>query len=111
MKIQESRKETATILELNGRLDTSTSTILEKKLLSLLNEGEKDFVLDFSNLDYISSAGLRVLLMAAKRSGSSGGMVSLCRLQEHVREVFDIAGFTTIFSIHTSLEEALACFN
>jgi len=110
MKIQESRKGTVTILELNGRLDASTSTILEKRFLSLLDEDKKDFVLDFSNLDYISSAGLRVLLMAAKRAGSSGGKVSLCRLQEHVREVFDIAGFTAIFPIHASLEEALACF-
>lgn len=110
MKIQESKNGSVVTLELNGRLDASTSSILEKKLMALLDGGEKYFVLDFKQLDYISSAGLRVLLMAAKKTNGIGGKVVLTCLKEHVKEVFDIAGFTAIFPICSTQEEAVKLF-
>lgn len=110
MKIQESKSGSVVILELNGRLDASTSGILEKKLMDFLDGGEKFFILDFNQLDYISSAGLRVLLMAAKKTNGIRGKVALSSLKEHVKEVFDIAGFTAIFPICSTQEDAAKLF-
>lgn len=110
MKIQESKNGSVVILELNGRLDASTSGMLEKKLMDCLNGGEKFFILDFNRLDYISSAGLRVLLMAAKKTIGIGGKLVLSCLKEHVNEVFNIAGFTTIFPICSTREDAAKLF-
>lgn len=110
MKIQESRSGAVVVLELDGRLDASTSNILEKKLTEFLAGGEKYFILDFKELDYISSAGLRVLLMTAKKTKGNGGKVALSSLKEHVKEVFDIAGFTAIFPICSTREDAARLF-
>jgi len=110
VKIQESKSGSAVVLELDGRLDASTSDILEKKIMHFLGAGEKCFILDFNRLDYISSAGLRVILMAAKKTGGIGGKIVLSSLKEHVREVFDIAGFTAIFPICSTREEAAGLF-
>ena len=72
MQITENKRGKVTVLELDGRLDTGTSAELDKRLMSLLNSGEKYFVLDLARLTYVSSAGLRVLLMGAKK-------ISCCR--------------------------------
>jgi anti-anti-sigma factor len=106
MEMMQSKKESLVILGLKGKLDASTSSSLEEKFLSLMEGGEKQLVVDFSQLDYISSAGLRVLLMAAKRLKNANGKIALCALKENVREVFDLAGFSTIFSIYPSQQEA-----
>lgn len=110
MDIKEMNKDKATILMIEGRLDSSSSGVLEKKMLSLIEAGEKNFLFDFSGMDYISSAGLRVLLMAAKKSKAAGGKTVLSALTDNVMEVFEIAGFTGIFSIFTAQEEALQSF-
>ena len=67
-------------------------------------------VLDCSQLDYVSSAGLRVFLITAKRLSKVDGKLALSALTEQVREVFDIAGFSSIFRIYPSRREALAAF-
>lgn len=110
MNIKEVKKDKATVIMIEGRLDSSSSGILEKKLLSLLETGEKNFLVDFSGMDYISSAGLRVLLMAAKKTKPAGGKVVLSALTDNVKEVFDIAGFTSIFTIFATQEEAIQSF-
>lgn len=106
MDIIEDRNGAIVLLGLVGRLDSSTSPQMEEKVVGLLNGGTKQLVVNFARLDYISSAGLRVLLMAAKKLRASGGVIALCALKPHIREVFDIAGFTAMFPIHES--EALA---
>ncbi|MEN6461573.1 MAG: STAS domain-containing protein [Syntrophomonas sp.] len=107
MNIKEAKKNNAMVVAIEGRLDSSTSGVLEKKLITLIEEGEKNLVLDFAGMDYISSAGLRVLLMAAKKTSKMGGKVVLSALSANVKEVFDIAGFTSIFTITASQEDAL----
>ena len=109
MIIKEDKKGLATVLTIEGRLDSITRT-LEKKFLTVIGAGEKNIVVDFTGMDYISSAGLRVLLMAAKRTGKLGGKVVLAALCANVKEVFDIAGFTSIFTITDSQEEAIQVF-
>jgi anti-sigma B factor antagonist len=110
MTIKEDKKNNAVILAVEGRLDSTTSAELERKLLARMEGGEKDFLLDFAGMDYISSAGLRVLLMAAKRCQKMAGKVVLSALNVNVREVFDIAGFTGLFTIYDSKEEAVQAF-
>lgn len=111
MKIKENKKEKVTVLVIEGRIDSTTSTELEKKLTALIEtDGVKDIAMDFSTMDYISSAGLRVLLMAAKKAGKLGGKVVFSSLSTEVKEVFDISGFSNIFNIYPSQEEAIRSF-
>ena len=82
---------------LDGRLDTMTSPELEKELNEQLDEAEA-LVFDFANVEYISSAGLRVLLSAHKKMVTKGGM-TVKNVNEIVREVFEVTGFTDILNI------------
>jgi anti-sigma B factor antagonist len=107
MEIAQAEQDGVVVLELKGRLDTLSSSELEKKLSDLIAQKEHKFVLDFSQLDFISSSGLRVLLAAGKQLKSVSGKMVLCALKEHVKEVFDVAGFTMLFSIFPSKEIAL----
>jgi anti-anti-sigma factor len=92
---------------LSGHLDSATSGEFEKSLQGLFQaEGER-VLMDFSSLDYISSAGLRVVLMAAKRAKQSHGHLVLFGLQSHVREIFEISGFLKILVIAADRETAL----
>jgi len=106
MEVKENKKGSFLVLDLTGRLDTSNYRNLEEILLALINRGEKDIVINCSDMNYISSSGLRVFLMALKKITVVGGKFYLCNLQENIREIFDIAGFTSLFKIFNSLEEA-----
>ena len=83
-------------LKVSGRLDTMTAPELENVIKENLNGAEK-LVLDFKALEYISSAGLRVVLGARKAMGN--GAFSVCNLCSDVREIFDITGFSDIITI------------
>lgn len=107
MDIMEERRGKVVLLTVKGRLDSITSPALEEKLLALLSGNVRQFVLNFSALEYISSNGLRVLLMAVKKLRPVDGVLALCGLQDHIREVFDLAGFSPLFPIHDSQETAL----
>ena len=98
------------VLAFEGRLDTQTSPDAQQQLTRLIEEGENRFLVNFEKLDYISSAGLRVLLAAAKQLKGTDGELRICSLNEVVREVFDISGFTTIFKVFGSESEALDGF-
>ncbi len=108
MEIRESKQEGVVIVALQGRLDASNAGDLEAKLLALLTAGEKRLVIDCSQLDYISSAGLRVLLVIGKRLLPAGGTIAPCALQPQIADVFDIAGLASVFSIYNTQDEALA---
>ena len=94
------------IVAISGSLDSTTSPEAQKSLDGVL-AGAKKVVLDFSQLDYISSAGLRILLGAAKHLRASGGKLGIFGLNQSVREVFEISGFSTILSVYQSEAEAL----
>jgi anti-anti-sigma factor len=97
----------ALILRIQGRLDGSTAGSLEQHCLSLLALGERMLLFDLSQLGYISSAGLRVFLLITKQLKSSGGKLALFTLQENVKNVFEIAGFTRFLNILPTQEEAM----
>ena len=107
MEIKEHKEGNIIILEPNGRLDTNTSDEFEAQLVGLTDEEELRLVIDLIHVDYISSAGLRVLLMAAKKLKIMNGSIVLCSMSNHIKEVFDIAGFTPIFSIEQSRDKAI----
>lgn len=94
------------IVAVTGSLDSTTSPEAQKSLDAVV-AGAKKVLLDFSQLDYISSAGLRVLLGAAKQLRASGGKLGMFGLNPSVREVFEISGFASILSIYPSEAEAL----
>ncbi len=107
MEIIQEKKDNFVILKLEGRLDTNTASVLEEKLMGLINNDEIKLIVDFTQLDFISSSGLRVLLMAGKKIKTVNGKLALCALQDHVKEVFDVAGFTMLFAIFSSQDEAV----
>ena len=95
------------IVKFEGELETNTSHDAEVCLNKLLDEGVKKILIDFEALDYISSAGLRVLLATAQKLQAGNGALRVCNLNETVQEVFDISGFSTILSVFKSESEAL----
>ena len=97
MTITKTQNGAALTIALEGRLDTMTAPELEKELKASL-DGIESLELDFGKLDYISSAGLRVLLSAHKTMSGRGGM-KITHVNEIVREVFDVTGFTDILTV------------
>ena len=97
MKIIRNQNGTTLEIALEGRLDTTTAPELERELKDSLNDADA-LTLDFSKLDYISSAGLRVLLSAHKAMSAKGGM-KVTNVNEIVREVFEVTGFADILTI------------
>lgn len=109
MDISITRTDLYTIVALAGNLDAMTSPEAEAKIMDEVAVNNK-IILDLNSLDYISSAGLRVMLNVAKAIQSQGGMLALLSLTDQVKEVFDISGFSTIFNIYNSLSEAKSAF-
>jgi len=99
-----------TLVALAGNLDSNTSPQAQQALDGILANGGKKMAVDFTALDYISSAGLRVLLGTAKRLSGAGGALRLFGLNATVREVFDISGFSTILAVFATEADALKGF-
>ena len=97
MTINKKQNGSTTVIELQGRLDTITAPELENELSTVLSQAN-ELEFDFSGLDYISSAGLRVLLSAQKVMSRKGGMKVL-HVNDIVKEVFDVTGFSDILTI------------
>jgi len=98
------------IFKLNGNLNSNTSPELEDKIFEAIKNESKNMILDFEDLDYISSAGLRVIMKTAKNLKQSEGMIVLCSMQEYVKEVFEIAGFDAYLPIVSTMDDALNQF-
>ena len=98
------------IVRIEGKLDTQTSPDAEAQLIRLIDAGARKVVVNLERLAYISSAGLRILLAAAKQLQGSGGELRVCSLSDLVQEVFDISGFDSILPVSKSEAEALDGF-
>lgn len=97
----------ATVLVPVARVDSATAKAFEAKVLQVVNSGAPRIILDFSELDYISSAGLRVVLVGAKMTRAPRKF-ALCGMKPHIREVFDVSGFAKILSIQPDRAAAAA---
>lgn len=100
----------ATIVPLQGQINSANAAAIEAQVLAFVDGGTKNLILDFAGLDYISSAGLRMVLVVAKRLKQESGLLVLCGMQPHVREVFDISGFLAILNVEPTRSEALTRF-
>ena len=111
MEITTRTQRDVTIVAFAGQLDSKTSPQAQEAVDGILASGGRKLLVDFSALDYISSAGLRVLLGTAKRlsgtGGSGGSGLRLFGLNETVREVFQISGFSTILAVFATEADAL----
>jgi anti-sigma B factor antagonist len=110
MEINEQKTDQCVIIGITGRLDTTNYSILEKKLMELIDSHHDKILVECSKMDYVSSSGLRILLMALKKITMAKGKFVLCGLQENIREIFEISGFTNIFEIYNTRDEALKVF-
>ncbi len=111
MELSPRRFADAVVVSPVGRIDQSNADAFQEALaphLAQCTGGEDRLIVDLSGLEYISSAGLRVLMLAAKQSKAQGGTLLLTGLQPLVQEIFEISKFTMVFGITPSLREALA---
>ncbi|MES2480719.1 MAG: STAS domain-containing protein [Pseudomonadota bacterium] len=96
------------ILRPVGRLDSATSPELERSVIECLDAGCKRLVFDLAAMDYVSSAGLRVILVAGKKLRATQGKLVLSGMREAVRDVFEMSGFLNLFAVTTDLDDAIA---
>jgi len=106
--MQTQKEANATVVTITGRLDAVTAPDFEKTLHELIAGEETCFIVDFEQIDYISSAGLRALLATAKKLKVKGGKIRFANVTGPVKEVFDISGFGSIFQMDDSVSAALA---
>jgi len=107
MKIEARKDSQALIVSVEGRMDAVSAPDFEKRCDEWLSQGESVFVLNLGGLDYISSAGLRSLLVLAKKLSARKGRVIIASVKDVVKEVFKISGFGSIFMIVESVDAAL----
>ena len=110
MNISSRTSGDVTIVAFAGSLDSNTSPAAQQAIDEILTGGVKKMVADFTALDYISSAGLRVLLGTAKKLTTAGGALHLFGLNDSVREVFQISGFATILNVSRTEADAMRGF-
>jgi anti-anti-sigma factor len=108
MDIAETRQGLVFVVAPAGRADSTTSDALEQALTKAIDAGELRLVVDLEGVSYISSAGLRVLLIVAKRLKTQRGTLVLCALTDAVRQVFDLAGFLPLFLVEPTRDLAVA---
>ncbi|MGE5504833.1 MAG: STAS domain-containing protein [Actinomycetota bacterium] len=107
MNFSETNVDGIPVIAGKGRIDSGTAKACEEYLLSHVGDGRPALVLDLADVDYVSSAGLRVLVMASKRAMGLGIGFALCRLQENVAEVLEISGLDDVLGVHADLAAAL----
>ena len=96
-----------TLIGLAGRIDSTNSGQIEAAILDRVRQGATRVVLDFSRLDYISSAGLRVVLILAKKLKQTGGRLAVCALKPNIHSIFEVSGFLPLLKVCATSEEAL----
>ena len=110
MEIISTEKNGLTIVSLAGRLDANSSSDVTEKLEPIADDGAK-ILFNLEAMEYVSSAGLRALLIVAKKVRSNNGKMCLAALNENVREVFDVSGFSSILDICDTEQQAAALLN
>ena len=108
MEIQIEQSADAWVVSVTGKLDALSAGDYEKAVNQLVADGKTRLVVNFAELSYISSAGLRVLLSTAKQLKPKGGVALFANVPGNVREVFEVTGFNTILDLHDTVDAALA---
>ena len=108
IEVIEERNSGVLVLIPVKRLDGGNAGSLESLLLDRIGNGEQNLIIDFSRLSFVSSAGMRVFLIAAKQLQARGGKFILCSMKDHIHQVFHLSGFDKIMPIRNSRWSALA---
>ena len=111
MDIQKERVGDVQVVTAEGRLDGIYSSAFANEVGALISGTHPKILIDFTDIDHVTSAGLRAVLLLMKKAKASGGAFALCGINEQVREVLDISGFAEIFSIHPGRAEGIAALN
>lgn len=98
------------VVSISGRIDAVTSSELEKAIVSRIDGGSIKMLLDLQDVEYVSSAGLRVFLLVAKKLSVLKGKMVFCSLQKMIDDVFRASGFYSLFTIFNNRQEALSSF-
>jgi anti-anti-sigma factor len=108
MEIHDERVGDTCVVTAKGRLDGGASSAFTDRIGGLITSRNPKLLIDFSGVDFVTSAGLRAVLVLVKKVKAAGGSFALCGVQDSVREVLDITGFTSMLSIHPARAEAIA---
>ncbi|MDE0309270.1 MAG: STAS domain-containing protein [Acidiferrobacterales bacterium] len=111
MDIPTERVDGALILQPSGRIDGQNAVDFQTAIESIVTDSDNAVVLELTDLVYISSAGLRVILLLAKTLKSRNAQFAMCSISGSVKDVFDISGFGKIISTHDTREGALSSMN
>lgn len=107
MNIKLEKTGNFSILRIKGRVDTVQSPVLENEVNRIFESGEKNLIFNCGAMNYISSSGLRVFLVAQKKAKAINGKLYLCEMQPAIQEIFRISGFSNLFKIFDTQENAL----
>jgi anti-sigma B factor antagonist len=107
MNVIQEKKDDILVLKPEGRIDSGTSGEFEASVFKFIDNGEKKLVFDFAGIDFVSSAGLRSFLIFAKRLKKKEGRLALYSMNENIREIFEMTGFTGIIPIFATENEAV----
>ena len=110
IKCEVEEKDNVVIFRLEGRLDAISAPQFETKLQEQVEAGKKRLLLDFGRVDYLSSAGMRLLLSMTRRLKNEEGQLALCSLNDDVMEIIKVAGFERILNIYPTESTALSSF-
>ncbi len=110
MQISSETMDGVTVVRLEGNLDTDTSSEAHDYVNKAIDDGAAKVVVSLDKVDFVSSAGLRILLATGKRLSGTGGSLRVCGLNETVNEVFEISGFSTILNVFPAETDALSGF-
>ncbi len=109
MEISTRNVDGVTVIDISGSLDTQTSGAASDEMARIAQEASK-MLLNLESLDFLSSAGLRVILRTAKQLKGAGGAIKVCNAGGVVKEVMEISGFGSLLDLHASEADALAAF-
>ena len=107
MNVQVASSADFKIVSVEGRVDTTNANEFEKVMMEVIDGGCSKIILNCAGLNYISSSGLRIFLIVQKKMMAVKGVFRLCNMQPGIREIFEISGFTSIFSIFADQDAAI----
>lgn len=108
--VSEEKRGDVIILRIKGRLDAISTGSAEKKVFDLINHGQSKLLLDFADVDYLSSAGMRLLLATTKKLKSMSGKLVICSVSTNVMDVLKMSGFDHILDVSKNEEDAMLKF-
>ena len=110
MNVETSQTGSTAVAAVSGRVDSANAKEFEEELSAIIDKGATGLVVDCGELNYISSAGLRVFLIAIRKTSAAGGGLALCRVPDHINEVLEISGFSRLAKVFDTVEEARDSF-